>query len=252
MAVDRATLISFLDDLLETTAFSDYPTAWNGLQAEPPAQISRLAAAVDASLATIEKAQQLQVDLLVVHHGLFWDADPRLTGPRYRRYSALLRRPLGVYSSHLPLDAHPEIGNSAVLARAIGLQARGGFAHSRGRAIGLWGEIESSRDRLQDQLAEFAGAAVRLLPGGPPHVRKVGIVTGAGGSFIREAAELGLDTLVTGEGPHHTFVDAHEYGVNVFYAGHYATETGGVRALCEAVKARFGIPWEFIDVPSGM
>jgi dinuclear metal center YbgI/SA1388 family protein len=252
MAVDQQAVISFLEDLLEPGAYSDYPTAWNGIQVDPPTRITRVAAAVDASLAAIERAQDLEADLLIVHHGLYWDLDPRLTGPRYRRTQALLRRPLGVYSSHLPLDGHPVVGNSAVLARAIGLEPRGPFAEVKGRAIGCWGEVEKERETFRLELETVVGGGVRLLAGGPATVRRVGVVTGAGGSFIRQAAAEGLDSLVTGEGPHHTFLDAHEYGVNVFYAGHYATETWGVRALCAALESQFRLPWDFIDIPSGL
>jgi dinuclear metal center YbgI/SA1388 family protein len=245
-------VFAYLDELLQVGDFPDYAGAWNGVQVEPPPDLRRLAVAVDASLATIRGAVAVGADLLLVHHGLFWDPDPRLVGPRFRRIQTLLESGLGVYSVHLPLDAHPEVGNAAVLAREVGIRLEGRFAEGKGVEIGWWGVRSASREAFHQKVVQAVQGPVQLIPGGPAEVQRIGVVTGAGGSFIRAAAERGLDTLLTGEGPHHTFVEAMEYGVNVLYAGHYATETWGVKAVARRVEERFGLPWHFVDVPSGL
>jgi len=157
-----------------------------------------------------------------------------------------------LYSAHLPLDLHPEVGNNAVLARQLGVSLRGEFGEEYGVQIGRWGEVDVSRDALARRLADITGSAPRLMPFGPERVRRVGVVTGAAGSMIAQAAATELDTFVTGEGPHHTFFDAEELHVNVFYAGHYATETVGVKALAEHLHVRFHLPWTFLDHPTGL
>ena len=245
-------VFGYLEKLLQVEAFPDYSGAWNGVQVQAPATLRRIAVAVDASLATIQGAVKAGADLLLVHHGLFWDPDPRIVGPRYRSLETLLREGLGLYAAHLPLDAHPELGNSVILARQVGLQVEGRFGESKGVEIGWWGLTEGSRERFQERVTQLVRSPVRLIPGGPSQVQRVGVVTGAGGSFIREAAQQGLDTLLTGEGAHHTFVEAMEFGVNVLYAGHYATETWGVKAVAGRLEEAFGLPWDFVDVPSGL
>ena len=245
-------VFGFLEDLLQVRDFPDYSAAWNGVQVQPPPTLSRVAVAVDASLATIRGAVEVGADLLLVHHGLFWDPDPRLVGPRFKRVQALLEGGVGVYAVHLPLDAHPEVGNAAELAREVGIRVEGRFGEGKGVEVGWWGVAGASREAFHQEVARVVQGPVRLIPGGPAHVERVGVVTGAGGNFIRDAAEKGLDTLLTGEGPHHTFVEAMEYGVNVLYAGHYATETWGVKAVARRLEERFGLPWHFVDVPSGL
>jgi dinuclear metal center YbgI/SA1388 family protein len=252
VAVEAESLFAFLERLLRVEAFPDHAGAWNGLQVEGPTTVGKLAVAVDASMATIRGAAEVGADLMLVHHGLFWDPDPRLVGPRRARLAALLAKGIGVYAVHLPLDAHPEVGNASVLAREVGIRVEGPFGAAKGVEIGCWGRADGSREAFRERVAQVVEGPVRLVPGGPEAVRRVAVVTGAGGGFIREAASGGFDTLLTGEGPHHTFVEAMEYGVNVLYAGHYATETWGVRAVAERIEAEFGLPWAFVDVPSGM
>ncbi len=251
-SVDTKTVFGFLDDLLAVPGAPDYPGAWNGVQVDCTGPITRVAVAVDASLATIEGAAEGGANLLVVHHGLFWNPDPRLVGPAYGKVRRLLEADLGLYAAHLPLDAHPEVGNAAVLAEAVGLEVEGPFGEVKGIPIGCWGTVETDRDAFVAGVGATVEGPVRLIPGGPDRVRKVAVVTGAGGSFIRDAAGAGLDTLLTGEGAHQTFSEAMEYGVNVLYAGHYATETWGVRAVGRRLEEAFGLPWDFIHVPSGL
>ncbi len=245
-------MLHFMDSYLALPDFPDYEGALNGLQVEGPGRVAQVAAAVDAGEASIQDAVDRGCQLLLVHHGLFWGGLRPLTGPHYRKVKLLIEGGVSLYSAHLPLDAHAEVGNCVLLARAMGLDPSERFGTFRGVPIGWAGDADENREALRRRLADVVGGEVKLLPGGPERVRRVGVVTGGGGGFIEEAVEAGLDTLVTGEGPHHTFLQAMELGVNVYYAGHYATETFGVRALAEALEARFHVPWTFLDHPSGL
>jgi len=250
--VQLAELVRYLDDYLRVREVRDYPDALNGLQVENAGQVTRIGAAVDLCEATVRLAATQGVDLLLVHHGLFWGGVRPIVGPRQRRLAGLVRHNIAVYSSHLPLDRHPEVGNNTLVARALGVVLRGEFGMHEGVPIGVWGELSIDRAALQQKIAAALGSIPRLMPFGPGVVRLVGVLTGAGGSMIADAAAAGLDTYVTGEGSHHTFFDAEELGMNVFYAGHYATETAGVKALAEHVSTRFGVPWVFLDHPTGL
>src|SRR5882672_7007058 len=245
-------LVQYLDDYLQVRDTRDAPDALNGLQVSNRGEITRVAAAVDLCHATVQLAAAQGANLLLVHHGLFWGGLRPLAGAMYRRVAGLLEHDIAVYASHLPLDRHPDVGNNALLARRLGVAVRGEFGESDGQAIGVWGELPLARDAFGTRLASVLGAPARALALGPDRVRRVGIVTGAGGSLIPQAAAAGLDTYVTGEGPHWTFFDAEELGVNVFYAGHYATETVGVKALAEHVSKKFDLPWVFLDHPTGL
>ena len=246
-------LVGYLDDYLRLRdEVADPPEALNGLQVANAGEVTRLAAAVDLCEATIRMAAEAGTDCLLVHHGLFWGGLKPLVGPAYRRVAQLIKKNIALYASHLPLDRHPDVGNNTRLARLLGVAPRGEFGSYRGAPVGVWGELNASRDDLGRTLAATLGAVPRLLPFGPEQVRRVGIVTGAGGSLIPQAAAAGLDTFITGEGPHWTFFDAEELGVNVFYAGHYATETVGVKALAEHVSRKYSIPWVFLDHPTGL
>jgi dinuclear metal center YbgI/SA1388 family protein len=245
-------LIQYLDSYLDIKGFPDYSGAHNGLQADGKAEVARVAVAVDASERVIRQAVDAGADLLIVHHGLFWDGNLRLTGRRYRKAKLLLDSGLALYSAHLPLDAHPEVGNCAVLCRALGWEPVGPFGSYGDRQIGCWAEVDSSAEELRSHLSEVVQGPVRLIQGGQDRIHRVGIVTGGAAGMMGEATEEGLDSLVTGEGAHHTYQDAMELGVNVFYAGHYATEVWGVRALAAHIEDRFSIPWSFVDDPSGL
>lgn len=245
--------MSYLDDYLRIGAeTADAAAALNGLQVTNAGDVTRLAASVDACEATIRMASGERADCLLVHHGLFWGGLRPLVGPAYRRVAGLIQANLALYSAHLPLDRHPDVGNNAVLARLLGLTPRGEFGEYQGAPIGVWTDFGGTREELATAVAGVLSAAPRVLPFGPSRPQRVGIVTGAGGSLIPQAAAAGLDTLITGEGPHWTFFDAEELGINVFYAGHYATETVGVKALAAHVAAQFGLPWVFLDHPTGL
>lgn len=247
-----ADAVKYLDELLRTHEVGDFPQALNGLQVENSGGLTRIGAAVDATEAVIREAAQAGVDFLIVHHGLFWSGAQRVTGATYRKTRLMMEADMAIYSAHLPLDIHPEIGNNALLAASIGLQNGVPFFPTAGQNIGLLFEAEVSREVLRDHLARAVGGPVHLAPGGPVLARKVGVATGGAGGDIAKAAEAGVDTFITGEGPHWSYTAAEELGVNLFYAGHYATETFGVKAAAELVSRRFALPWQFIDHPSGL
>ena len=251
-AIDLAAVVSYLDRYLRTSEVPDAPNALNGLQLANGGTISRVTAAVDLCDATVQMAAQQGADLLLVHHGLFWGGLQPLTGRAYRRVAGLIKHNIALYSAHLPLDVHPEVGNNAVLAHRLGVARRGEFGEEYGMRIGVWGEVDIPRAVLAQRLGEVVGGHPRLMAFGPERVRRVGIVTGAAGSMIGQAAAQGLDTYITGEGAHHTFFDAEELGLNVFYAGHYATETFGVKALAERLCTEFDLPWTFLDHPTDL
>lgn len=255
MGVKLESLLQYLDGYLELTTHPDYAPALNGLQVEGPGEIRRLAAAVDASEAAIGAAVENGSDLLLVHHGLFWDGLRPVTGRRFRKLKALLDGRVALFSAHLPLDSHPEVGNCALMARAMGLGLEGRFGAYKGTEIGWWGTLEAALDPegLRSLVSEAVeGGPVHLIPGGPDRVERIGVVTGGGASFVGEAVALGLDALVTGEGAHHTHFDAVEEGIHLCFAGHYATETFGVRALAAHLAERFDLEWSFIDQPTGL
>ena len=245
-------LTGYLDDLLRTSEIPDYPGALNGLQVENSGRLTRIGACVDASEASISQAIQRKCDLLIVHHGLFWDGNVPVTGRRFRRLAQLIKSDVALYSSHLPLDVHPELGNNVQLARALQIELKGTFADYQGRDAGVWGTLDVSRETLTARLDDVLGVRVRLLPGGGEKISRVGVITGGAGGMIHHAVNARLDAYVTGEGAHHTYFEAMESGINVYYGGHYATETFGVRALAKHIEEKFAIPWEFIDLPSGL
>jgi dinuclear metal center YbgI/SA1388 family protein len=251
-------IASFVDELLDVANIPDYPGAINGVQVANRGEIQRIVTAVDFSSAAIDGAIQADARLLLVHHGMFWGGAQPIVGPRYRRIRALIDHDIAVYSAHLPLDLHPEIGNNALLARKLSLEPSGGFASFQGRSIGLSGDAEIPTRLLVDRAGElsrnFGGTLVATPFDDDRVTRRWGICTGAGAdsSSLREAAERRLDTIIVGEGPHHTAVEARELGIVVLYAGHYATETLGIRALGEAIATRFGIPSTFVDAPTGL
>lgn len=247
-----ADLTDYLDGYLRTREVGDAPEALNGLQVENQGEVTRLAAAVDLCEATIRMAGEAGADFLLVHHGLFWGGLRPLTGPAYRRVAGLITRNIALYSAHLPLDCHPEVGNNAVLARMLGVRRQGEFGVHAGQPVGVWGELDLDRSVLTEKLKALLGQTPHLLPFGPGRIARVGIITGAGGSEIKHAAAAGLDTYITGEGQHWTYFDAEELGVNVLYAGHYATETVGVKALAEHIREKFAVPWVFLDHPTGL
>ncbi|MFM1767597.1 MAG: hypothetical protein RJA22_126 [Verrucomicrobiota bacterium] len=247
-----AAIARHCDRTLRTAAVRDYDAALNGLQVENRGTVSRIAAAVDASLATVQMAIAARADLLVVHHGLFWTPRQPWTGCNYQFLRLLVENNLAIYSSHLPLDLHPRLGNNVQLARALGLRQLRPFFESKGQRLGVQTAARLPLAELTRRLQRTVGTPPVVLRGGPATCRRIGIVTGGAGSEVRQAAAEGVDTFITGEGPHWTFGLAQELKINVLYGGHYATETFGVKALAAELSRRFALPWEFLDHPSGL
>ncbi len=245
-------VVNYCDRLLRLASIQDYEGASNGLQVQNRGRVSRVAAAVDASLATVRLSVASGADLLVVHHGLFWGASHPWTGRRYELLKVLLENNVAVYSSHLPLDLHPKLGNNAQLAAALGLKSREPFFVSKGQPIGFRTQTSIGRAALAKKLECALGGPVRVVPGGPERCRHIGIVTGGAGGELARAAAEGVDTFITGEGPHWTYALAEDLGVNVLYGGHYATETFGVKALAAHLSRKFRVPWVFLDHPTGL
>ena len=245
-------LVNWMDSTLRTSEVADYSGAVNGLQVENRRPIRRVAAAVDACEAVLSQAVSAGCDLLLVHHGLFWQTPQPWTGPTYRKMLLCLENNLAVYSSHLPLDMHPQLGNNAILARLLGMPPGRPFLEFKGQPVGLEADWEISLADLLVRVEAATGQRPHCAPGGPGRTRRVGVVTGGTGAEVAAAAAWGVDTFITGEGPHWSYPLAEELGVNLIYAGHYATETFGVRALAEALEKEFGLPWEFIDHPTGL
>ena len=252
LGVELTAITAYLDELLDIPAFPDYPNAFNGLQLENSGWITKVGAAVDSGVKVIEMAIEQRVDLLLVHHGLFWGGSAPIAGAAYRKLGKAMAANLAVYSAHLPLDAHPEIGNNVLLAAELGLQPVEPFFEFKGRLVGCFAQVGIGYSNLLEKIEQRFGRAVWHCHAGPEQVRKVGLVTGGAGSELAEAKAQGIDTFITGEGPHHTFTLAEELGINLVYAGHYATETGGVKALADRVASRYGLPWVFLDHPSGL
>jgi len=257
---DADAIAAYLDELLSTSDVPDYPNALNGLQlgSRGGGLVSHVATAVDFSSATVDEAIALGANMLVVHHGMFWGGPQQITGIAFDRLAKLIEHRIAVYSSHLPLDAHAEVGNNVLLARLLGLSPDSGFARFKTLDIGVSGASDVETSALADRARAFAaahGGSVICTPSAPGRrTRRWGICTGAGADSetIQEASTRGIDTLIVGEGPHHTAVQARDRGLVIIYAGHYATETLGVRALGERVARQFSVTATFIDAPTGL
>jgi dinuclear metal center YbgI/SA1388 family protein len=247
-----------LDATLRVEEVPDFAGALNGIQVETEAPIVKIAAAVDGRERTIRATVDAGANLLIVHHGLFWNGAQPLRGAFLRRIRLLIEHHIAVYSSHLPLDMHPDLGNNALLARELGLNPSAGFARYKNVDIGVAGDCDVPTSELVARATRFArayGHEVRTAGTVEGKVsRRWAICTGAGAGqdTLREAIASGFDTLIVGEGPHWTAIDAEEAGLTIIYAGHYATETLGVRALAAHVSDTFGLPWLFLDAPTGL
>ena len=248
----------YSDSILDTANTPDYPNALNGLQLENHGHVRGIAAAVDFSTRAIEGAIAGDANLLVVHHGMFWGGQETLTGPAYSRLRLMFDNDVAVYSSHLPLDRHPTLGNNVLLASELKLKPEMPFARHENFSIGVAGVSDIETHLLLERANTFAereggsGRASYFKSG--RRTKKWGICTGAGASAdtIAEALSAGIDTLIVGEGPHWTAISAEEHGLVIIYAGHYATETLGVRALATHLSEHFGMPWTFVSAPTGL
>lgn len=253
-----ADIVRYLDGLLRIPDIPDYPNAVNGVQVGHRGPVVRVATAVDASLQTIRATSAIGANLLLVHHGLFWSGLQPQTGRYYERLRHLVEHDIAVYAAHLPLDVHETFGNSRLLAAELGLEVHGRFAAFRGVHCGVSGRADVPTETLIAAAGAFASRhrGRALATACPPgrRTRQWAICSGSGAdaSFLEEAEALGVDTLIVGEGPHWSAVEAPERGMVIIYAGHYATETLGVATLGNHLAATFGLPHDFIAAPTGL
>jgi len=280
-------IVSYTDRFLRIRDVGDWDNALNGLQIENSGRVTRIGAAVDVSTRVLTEAQKRGVDLLIVHHGLFWPGLQPIQGALRRRLRIAFENDVALYSAHLPLDIHPKVGNNAQLVAALGLKSAQQncrasvpdgtlpgvsqkrptkigkicrasvpdaepFLEEKGQPVGLKICASLPRSELVRKLQKALNGPVKVFDFGPKQTRSIGVVTGAAGSEIYRIAEEGIDTFITGEAPHWAAVAAEEVGVNLLLGGHYATEVFGVKALAGHLSKRFKVPWEFIDCPTGL
>ena len=251
--MERAELIFYLDQYLDIAGIDDYGP--QGLQVESDnQQVNRLALAVDTAPAVVEAAADWKADMLLVHHGLLWRSVEPIAGPLGRRVRLLLANGINLYAAHLSLDAHPEVGNNAVLAQMLNVSVDQWWCAPKGTPIGVYGSIpfDTALDAFGEQVEDALGTNIRILAHGPAEVRQVAIISGFGADEVKDARALGADTFVTGETSHSHYWAAEDYGMNVIFAGHYATETVGVKALGRHLARKFGLETMFFDFPTGM
>ena len=247
-----ANLLAYLDELLQPDAFSDYGP--NGLQVPGPEEVRTVVTGVSASAELFERAAAHGADLVLVHHGLFWTGAPlALTPSAKRRLQLLFDHDMALAAYHLPLDGHPEVGNNALLAAGVGCTAREPFALHHGVPIGVSGGFDGdgiAADELVARVRELTGREPLAFLDGPQRVRTIGIVSGAGADYLGDAVAAGHDAFLTGEPAERVMTHAREEGIHFLAAGHYATETLGVRRLGELLAERFGVAQLFVDVPN--
>jgi dinuclear metal center YbgI/SA1388 family protein len=245
-------IVRYTDRFLRIRDVGDWDNALNGLQVENSGRVTLIAAAVDVSTRVLTEAVKKNVDLLIVHHGLFWPGLQPVTGVLRRQLRLAFENNIALYSAHLPLDLHPRVGNNAQLAAAVGLKSNQPFFEEKGQMIGLKTRASLMRDELDRKLRKALNGPVKAFMCGPKKTGTIGIITGGAGSEIYKVAREGIDTFITGEAPHWAAVAADELGMNLLLGGHYATEVFGVKALATHLSKRFKIPWAFIDCPTGM
>jgi dinuclear metal center YbgI/SA1388 family protein len=242
----RDEILAFAAELLDLASFPDYGPM--GLQVVGSDEVAKIACGVSASRELFERAAAAGAQLVLVHHGLFWDRDPRVVDARMKgRLKALFDADITLAAYHLALDAHPEVGNNALLARELGVQVEGKFA-----GIGVGGRLTASLavETFVGEVRSRLGADPLVFGEGPPTVERVAIVSGGAAGHVTDAAAEGYDLYLTGEPAEPTMMTARELGIHFVAAGHYATETLGVQALAARLAERFGLDWEFVDLPN--
>ena len=247
--MQRDELLAYVAQLLNVEAFADY--APNGLQVAGRAEVQKIVTGVTACQALVDAAVERGADALLVHHGYFWKGeDPCVVGLKQRRLKALLGADINLLAYHLPLDAHPELGNNAQLAALLGLQTEGTFGGGNGPDIGQYGSLAQpqSAEGFAALLAQKLGRAPQHITAGTTEIHSIAWCTGAAQSYLEQAAALGVDAFVSGEISEPTVHLAREHGLHYFSAGHHATERGGVVALGEHLTQRFGLAVEFVDI----
>jgi dinuclear metal center YbgI/SA1388 family protein len=243
-------IVRFLNKELNVRSIPD--SSRNGLQVRVPKEIKRVGFAVDASLATFEKARRRGVDFLIVHHGIKWKKQRDKTGSIKRRIDYLKRHKINLYACHLPLDAHPTYGNNINLTQILGLSRIEKFGRFRAHYIGYQGRLPTARSAqwIASLLNKKIRSRCTVLKFGPSKIRSVGIISGGGHAALAEAYKEGLDCFITGEAPHHFYHEAKELGISAILAGHYETETLGVKSLMPLIRSKFDVSTVFLDVPT--
>ena len=273
--VPLSDIVSYTDRFLRIRDVGDWDNALNGLQIENSGGVTRLGAAVDVSTGVLTEAAKKKVDLLIVHHGLFWAGLQPVRSALRRQLQLAFENDIALYSAHLPLDIHPKVGNNAQLAAALGLpfgvrghvralksgpapagspQSKSAepFLEEKGQPIGLKARVSMPRSELVRNLRRALNGPLKFFDFGPKQTRTIGIVTGGAGSEIYRVAQENIDTFITGEAPHWAAVAAEELGMNLLLGGHYATEVFGVKALAAHLSKRFDVACAFIDCPTGL
>jgi dinuclear metal center YbgI/SA1388 family protein len=245
-------VVKYADKYLRICEIEDWPNALNGLQIENSGRVTKIGAAVDVSTRALTAAAKKEVDLLIVHHGLFWPGLQTVTGAFHRQLKLVFENDIALYSAHLPLDVHPDVGNNAQLASALGFKSTEPFFEEKGSLIGVKARSSQPREVFVRKLRKVLGGPIKAFNFGPKVATRIGIVTGGAGSEIFRVAQDRIDTFVTGEAPHWAGVAAEELRMNLLVGGHYATETFGVKALAAHLSKRFKVPWEFLDFPTGL
>jgi dinuclear metal center YbgI/SA1388 family protein len=245
-------IVSYCDEYLRVREIGDYENAVNGLQFENSGAVCKIAAAVDFSTRALEAAAERGANLLIVHHGMFWSGLRPITKTWHRQLKLALDNDMAVYSAHLPLDLHPEIGNNVLLMRALGIEDSEPFFEEKGSLLGRRASVEITRLEIVKRLEKVVGGVAHAIAAGPPIAQQIGVITGGAGGEVERVTADGIDTFITGEAPHWAAVAAHELGINLLLAGHYATETFGVKALAAHLGERFQLEWEFIDLPTAL
>ncbi len=238
-------LVHYCDQRTRRAAFKDAPGAFNGLQVANNGRVTKIGAAVDAGVVPFQKAVAAGVDFLILHHGMYWDMPRPLTGPAYERVATLIGGNCALYSNHLPLDGHPQIGNNALLARQLGLKGTRPFLVRDGEAIGCVATSRLDRTSLRTKLERLYSRVIAIECGSRAP-RAIAFCSGAGNSAIPELKAAGADTLVTGELREEFFNRAQEEKLNLYCCGHYATEVHAVQALAAELAKKFKLPWTFI------
>lgn len=245
-------IVEYTNDYLRVAEIEDWSNALNGLQIENSGRVTKIGAAVDVSTRVLTAAAKKDVDLLIVHHGLFWQGLQSVTGGLRRQLKLAFENDIALYSAHLPLDLHPKAGNNAQLAAALRLKSTKPFLEEKGQLIGLRSKMSGSRDDLIRKFRRVLRGSVKAFNFGPKNPKNIGIITGAAGSEIYRVASENIDTFITGEAPHWAAVAAEELGINLLLGGHYATETFGAKALAAHLSERFKLAWEFLNLPTGL
>ena len=244
-----------LIDWFQPEQFARIDSSLNGLQVgRRDAVVQRLGTAVDACLETFRRAVEQKLDMLFVHHGLFWGSPIAVTDGHYDRLRLLMEHNIALYAMHLPLDQHAQLGNNAVMAAELGLQDVRPFGRIKRTEIGVQGVLPEplTLDAVRERLFGSRENALGVLPFGSDQVRSVGLISGGAPFEVVQAIEAGLDLYITGDANHVVYHIAQEAGINVIFGGHYATETWGVRAVGQRFAAEFGLEHQFIDVPTGL